>query len=220
MIVRVKNLSKSYGRIKAVENVSFSIKPGEFVGLVGPNGAGKSTTIKMLAGQLFPTDGIVEIAGIDVKNHPNEARKNLGYVPEFPEMYDYLSGREMIEFVAEIRQADDIEWALSLTGLESDADRQIREYSQGMRRKTAIACALVAKPKLLILDESLNGLDPPSATRVLDALNGLREQGSAILLSTHILDTLEKVASRIIMMRDGKIALDAPAQIEKFKKLF
>ena len=89
-----------------------------------------------------------------------------------------------------------------------------------MRRKTAIACALVAKPKLLILDESLNGLDPPSATRVLDALNGLREQGSAILLSTHILDTLEKVASRIIMMREGKIALDAPAQIEKFKKLF
>ena len=220
MIVHVENLSKSYGRVKAVDDVSFTIQPGEFVGLVGPNGAGKSTTIKMLAGQLFPTDGIVEIAGIDVKRDPNEARKHLGYVPEFPQMYDYLSGREMIEFVAEIRQAEDVAWALSLTGLDSDADRQIREYSQGMRRKTAIACALVAKPKLLILDESLNGLDPPSAIRVLDALNELCQQGSAILLSTHVLDTLEKVASRIIMMRDGKIALDAPAQIDQFKKLF
>ena len=102
MIVTVNNLSKSYGRVEAVKNLSFSIKEGEFVGLVGPNGAGKSTTIKMLAGQLFPTNGVVTIDGINVRQDPNEARKRLGYVPEFPDMYDYLSGREMIEFVARL----------------------------------------------------------------------------------------------------------------------
>ena len=137
----------------------------------------------------------------------NAARKFLGYVPEFPMLCGYLSvgrcwGHEW--------GGGDIDWALQgPTG--DDADRYIREYSQGMRRKTAIACALVAKPKLLILDESLNGLDPPSSLRVLGALENLRTEGTAILLSTHILDTLEKVASRILMIEEGRIAADVPA---------
>ena len=135
----------------------------------------------------------------------------IGYVPEEPRMYEYLSAREMIEFVAEIRGGGDVDAALEIAGLGADAERMIQEYSQGMRRKTALAAAMVAKPKVLILDESLNGLDPPSAVRVLGALDAARAAGAAVILSTHVLDTLEKVATRILMVQGGKIVADVGA---------
>ncbi|MEC7984520.1 MAG: ABC transporter ATP-binding protein [Myxococcota bacterium] len=210
MSIEVKDLGKRFGSVEAVRTLSFRIEAGEFVGLVGPNGAGKSTTIKMLTGQIFPTAGYVCIGGVDMAKEPNEGRKKIGYVPEFPVLYEYLTAREMISFVKEIRGIGDVEWALDLTGLGDDADRLIREYSQGMRRKTAIACALVAKPSVLILDEALNGLDPPSVERVLKALSELQELGTAIVLSTHVLDTLEKIASRVIMLKDGVVLADCP----------
>lgn len=221
MSVKAVSLCKQFGRVHAVNDVSFTIEPGEFIGLVGPNGAGKSTTIKMLTGQLLPSSGSVEICGIDISAHPNEGRVELGYVPEFPELYTYLSAREMISFVAEIRGRGDVDWALSLTGLGDDADRLIREYSQGMRRKTAIACAMVAKPKVLILDEALNGLDPPSVERVLRALNDVRAEGTAVVLSTHVLDTLEKIATRIIMLKDGSVEHDClPSALQEIRNQF
>ena len=159
-----------------------SIDAGEFVGLVGPNGAGKSTTIQLLTVQLMPSTGSVNVCGVDATSDPNEVRKHIGYVPEFPTLYEYLTAEEMVSFVADIRGGGDVDWALELTGLGEDAGRPIQGYSQGMRRKTAIACALVAKPKLIVLDESLNGLDPPSVERVLNALEMLRKEGSAIIL--------------------------------------
>lgn len=221
MSIEAISLVKKFGSVLAVERLSCSIQAGEFVGLVGPNGAGKSTTIKMLTGQLIPTSGSVQICGVDMTSNPNEGRVELGYVPEFPELYTYLSAREMISFVAEIRGRGDVEWALSLTGLGEDADRLIREYSQGMRRKTAIACALVAKPKVLILDEALNGLDPPSVERVLRALEEVRAQGTAIILSTHVLDTLEKIATRIIMLKNGRIEHDClPSELSRIRNQF
>ena len=221
MHIQARGLKKTFGRVEAVKDISFSIKEGEFVGLVGPNGAGKSTTIKMLTGQLFPSEGQVLICGIDMSKDPNLGRAALGYVPEFPDLYPYLSAREMLTFVTQIRGGGDIEWALELTGLGADADRFIREYSQGMRRKTAIACALVSKPKVLILDEALNGLDPPSVERVLKALDEVRAQGTSILLSTHVLDTLERIASRIIMLKDGQVALDgSPRDIPSLRAQF
>lgn len=221
MSIEAISLHKKFGRVHAVRDLSFHIEAGEFIGLVGPNGAGKSTTIKMLTGQLIPTSGSVHICGVDMSTHPNEGRAELGYVPEFPELYTYLSAREMISFVVDIRGRGDVEWALSLTGLGDDADRLIREYSQGMRRKTAIACALVAKPKVLILDEALNGLDPPSVERVLRALDEVRAQGTAVVLSTHVLDTLEKIATRIIMLKDGTIEHDClPAALKDIRNQF
>ena len=209
-MVEVQKIEKCYGQIRAVKSISFSIGRGEFIGFVGPNGAGKSTTIKMLAGQLMPTSGVITIGGYTVSENPNECRKMVGYVPEFPEMYDYLSCREMLEFVIAVRGSGNLDWALDVAGLGKDADRPIREYSQGMRRKTALACALVSKPRLLILDESLNGLDPSSVSRMQRILEDLRQEGISILLSTHVLDTLEKMASRIIMIEDGSIQADVP----------
>ena len=114
----------------------------------------------------------------------------------------------MIEFVAEIRGSGDVAWALKVAGLGADSDRLIREYSQGMRRKTALAAALVSRPPVLVLDEALNGLDPASADRVVGVLNELRQDGATVLLSTHILDTLEKVADRIVLMEHGSIVID------------
>jgi len=207
----VEGLAKAFGRVEAVRDVGFRVERGSFVGLVGPNGAGKSTTIKMLSGQLLPDAGRVLVDGIDVVADPGAARARLGYVPEEPRLYDYLSAREMVTFVARIRGTGDVDAALAVAGLGDDADRLIREYSQGMRRRTALACAMVARPALLVLDESLNGLDPPSAERVVGALKAACDEGSAVLLSTHVLDTLERVADRVVMLEAGAVAADVPA---------
>lgn len=207
----VEGLAKAFGRVQAVHDVGFALAPGEFVGLVGPNGAGKSTTIKMLSGQLVPDAGRIWVGGVDVVADPGGAREKLGYVPEEPRLYEYLTAREMIAFVAEIRGQGDVEAALTVAGLGDDADRLIREYSQGMRRKTALACAMVAAPPLLVLDEALNGLDPPSAERVVRALKTACDAGAAVLLSTHVLDTLGRVADRVVMIEEGRVTADVSA---------
>ena len=222
-VLVVNGLGRDFGRVRAVDSISFSVAPGEFVGLVGPNGAGKSTTIKLLTAQLLPTRGSVTVGGVDVVEDPNGARRQLGYVPEDPSLYEYLSAREMVSFAAELRgaSADEVESVLELAGLGADADRLIREYSQGMRRKTALACALVAKPPLLVLDEALNGLDPPSAARVVGALADACRAGQAVLLSTHVLDTLEKVADRIVMVAAGRVIADVGVEeLDQVRGLF
>ncbi|MAY79209.1 MAG: ABC transporter [Deltaproteobacteria bacterium] len=206
--IQLQGVRKEYGRVTAVDGIDLCVQPGEFVGLVGHNGAGKTTTIRMLTGQLTPTSGSLTLAGVDVISDPAAARSLLGTVPEHPDLYEYLTAREMISFVTEIRGGGDVDWALSVAGLGADADRLIREYSQGMRRKTALACALVSKPPVLVLDEALNGLDPASSDRVIGVLDELRSDGATVLLSTHVLDTLEKVADRIVLMEKGRIAVD------------
>ena len=216
-----EGLRKVYGRVVAVEQVSFTVQPGELVGLVGPNGAGKSTTIKMISGQLTPTEGRVTVSGVDVGSDPNAARARIGYVPEEPRMYDYLSAREMVSFVAEIRGQGDVEAALEIAGLGADADRLIQEYSQGMRRKTALAAAMVARPPLLVLDEALNGLDPPSAARVVAALRAACDAGASVILSTHVLDTLERIADRLIMVSAGRVLADLPGtSMDRIREMF
>ena len=222
-VLVVQELGRDFGRVRAVDSISFSVAPGEFVGLVGPNGAGKSTTIKLLTAQLLPTRGRVLVGGVDVVDDPNAARRQLGYVPEEPKLYEYLSAREMVSFAAELRGASDadVDEVLALAGLGADADRLIREYSQGMRRKTALACALVAKPPLLVLDEALNGLDPPSAARVVSALAAACQNGQSVLLSTHVLDTLEKVADRIVMVAAGTVLADVGVdELDRVRGLF
>lgn len=220
-VVVVERLRREFGRVVAVEEVSFTVAAGTFLGLVGPNGAGKSTTIRMLAGQLQPTSGRVLIDGLDVSSDPNAARARLGYVPEEPRLYDYLTGREMVEFVAEIRGRGDVGAALEIAGLGEDANRLIHEYSQGMRRKVALAAAMVAEPAVLVLDESLNGLDPPSTVRVVAALRAACERGAAVVLSTHVLDTLERLADRLVMISGGRVVADLPgAEMDRVRALF
>jgi ABC-2 type transport system ATP-binding protein len=208
-VVVADHLRKEFGRVVAVEDVTFALEAGQVVGLVGHNGAGKTTTIKMLTGQLVPTGGAVRVAGIDVAEDPGGARTKLGYVPEDPKLYEYLSAKEMLEFVIAVRGAGDLAFGLEIAGLGDDAMRLIREYSQGMRRRTALACAMVAKPPVLVLDEALNGLDPPSAERVGELLRTAANAGTTVLFSTHVLETLERLADRVIMLVDGRVEMDA-----------
>ena len=184
--IHFDGVHKSYGKVVAVKRVDLSIEGG-FVGLIGHNGAGKSTCLKMLMGLLNPTEGRILVHGVDVVAEPEKARSLIGAVPEEPALYEYLSAREFLEFVAAVRGKGDVAAALELSGLGADADRLIREYSQGMRRKTALAAAVLSRPRVLVLDEALNGLDPPSSARVKEALRQLVAEGTTVLLSTHVI---------------------------------
>jgi ABC-2 type transport system ATP-binding protein len=206
--VEITGLVKNFGRVQALKGVSFRLKPGELVAFIGPNGAGKSTTLKILTGQLPATAGAVVVNGVDVLKDPGEARKHIGYVPEEPVLYEYLSAREFLEFIGAVRGAEGVDEALAFTELGADGERLIREYSQGMRRKTALAAAILAKPPVLILDEALNGLDPPSASRVKRRLRELCDAGACVLLSTHVLDTAERLADRVVLISKGEIVAD------------
>jgi len=206
--IEVRELTRRFGAVEALKGVSFDVQPGEFVGLIGHNGAGKTTALRILTGQLPPTSGSVTVAGIDVQAQPRLARAAMGYTPEQPELYEYLTAREMLEFVAEVRGGGDLDAALDLAGLGADADRLIREYSQGMRRRTALAAAVLSRPPVLVFDEALNGLDPPSAARVKGHLRDLCDQGHAVLLSTHVLETVERIAHRVVMLAHGRVVAD------------
>ncbi len=206
--IRFEAVRKSYGRVVAVDGVDLEVEAGSFVGLIGHNGAGKSTCLKMLMGLLRPTEGRVLLGGFDTTADPIEARKRLGAVPEEPALYEYLSAREHLEFVASVRGGGDVDAAVELSGLGADADRLIREYSQGMRRKTALAAATLGRPEVLVLDEALNGLDPPSAARVKQALRDYVDAGGTVLLSTHVVETVQAVADRVVMLAHGKVVAD------------
>lgn len=206
--ITFEDVRKVYGRVVAVDRVDLTVEPGTFVGLIGHNGAGKSTCLRMLTGLLRPTEGRVLVDGIDVVAEPLEARRRLGAVPEEPALYTYLTGKEFLEFVAEVRGGGDVAAGLEITGLGADADRLIREYSQGMRRKTALAAALLGAPKVLVLDEALNGLDPPSAARVKRALRDAVDGGATVLLSTHVVETVQAVSDRVVMLAHGRVVAD------------
>jgi ABC-2 type transport system ATP-binding protein len=206
--IHFDGVRKDFGRVRAVDRVDFKIPRGSFVGLIGHNGAGKSTCLAMLMGLQRPTEGSIQVMGVDVVADARRAREHLGAVPENPALFEYLSAREYLTFVAEVRGGGQVDEALELTGLGKDADRLIREYSQGMRRKTALAAAMLGSPGVLVLDEALNGLDPPSALRVKNALRARVDAGATVLLSTHVVETVEAVADRVIMLAHGQVVAD------------
>jgi ABC-2 type transport system ATP-binding protein len=205
--IHFDGVRKTYGPVVAVQRIDLRIDGG-FVGLIGHNGAGKSTCLKMLMGLVHPTEGRLLVHGVDVVAAPEEARRLVGAVPEEPSLYEYLSAREYLEFIAQVRGAGDVAAALELSGLGRDADRLIREYSQGMRRKTALAAAVLGRPRVLVLDEALNGLDPPSSARVKEALRELVRGGTTVLLSTHVIETVQAVADRVVMLAHGRVVVD------------
>lgn len=208
--LELSGVRKAYGKALAVDRVDLTVRAGEFVGLIGHNGAGKTTLLRMLAGQLLPTEGRIRIGGVDVVTDPGGARRKLGFVPEDLALWDYLSAREFLEFVADVRGAPPgaIEEVLDVVGLGEDADRLVREYSQGMRRKTLLAAAMVARPPAIVLDEALNGLDPPSSARVKTYLRTLCDAGCAVLLSTHVVETVERVSDRVVLLAAGRVVED------------
>lgn len=212
LALELTGVRKVFGRVTAVDRLDLSVPRGQLVGLIGHNGAGKSTTLAMVMGLLRPTEGTVRLCGVDVQADPIGARAQLGAVPETPAMFEYLSAREHLQLVADLRGVADgaaaVDAALALTGLGDDADRLIREYSQGMRRKTALAMAMLGSPPVLVLDEALNGLDPPSAARVKAALRRYVDEGGTVIFSTHIVETIEAIADRVVMLAAGRVVED------------
>jgi ABC-2 type transport system ATP-binding protein len=215
-MLEVRSLFKNYRGITAVEDISFKIAPGEIVGLLGPNGAGKSTTIKMVTGLLRPNHGHVLYKGRDVSEDMIAFRSRFGYVPEEAQLYSYMSGLEYLQLVGRLRGLDEslIELRgarlLKLLQLESWRHTAISAYSKGMRQRVLLAAALLHDPELLIFDEPLSGLDVVSARLFKDLLELLAAQGKAIVYISHVLEVVEKICHRVIVISKGRIVADAP----------
>jgi ABC-2 type transport system ATP-binding protein len=208
----VQHISKSYGPVRAISDVSFSVPSGEIVGLLGPNGAGKSTTMKAILGLLRPESGVIRVLGHDVASTPIEAKREIGYVPEAPSLYEFLTGAEYLDFIADLYGLDPTTRASRISqflgGLElaGHEDALISGYSQGMKQKVALIAALVHRPRLLVLDEPLNGLDPRAARVVKELLRTLaRNDGVGVLFSTHVLEIAQAICDRIIILNRGAI---------------
>jgi len=210
-LIDTQNLVKQYGAKTAVSDVSFQVFGGEIFGFLGPNGAGKTTTIKMIVGLLKPTAGTVRVAGYDVQTQPMQAKAACGYAPDEPNLYPKLSARELLRFVGDLYDLDPaqvnrrIDEILRLFDLTQAGDDLIDSYSHGMQQKTALAAALVHDPRVLVLDEPTVGLDPKSARLIKDILRQMAARGSAVFLSTHILEIAERMCDRIGIINQGRL---------------
>jgi ABC-2 type transport system ATP-binding protein len=209
--IEILGLTKRYGDKLAVDSVSLEVYGGEIFGFLGPNGAGKTTTIKAIVGLLQPTSGGVRVGGFDVQAEPIPAKAACGYVPDEPNLYPKLTGRELLRFVGDLygleRERVDrrIEELLRVFDLQAASDDTLDSYSHGMRQKASLAAALVHDPKVLVLDEPTVGLDPKSARLIKDILRQLAERGAAVFLSTHILEIAERMCDRIGIIHQGRL---------------
>ncbi len=211
-MIRLKRLTKKYGDFKAVDSIDLHVPSGELFGFVGPNGAGKTTTLRMIAGILKPTQGSVEIAGIDIAKDPIAAKAKLGFIPDRPFIYEKLTGAEFLRFVAGLygEQGPEVEHRarelMALFDLEEWRDELVESYSHGMRQKLIISSAFVHRPQVIVVDEPHVGLDPKSIKILRELFKEYVRRGHTILMSTHTLDAAEALCDRIAIIAGGKIA--------------
>jgi ABC-2 type transport system ATP-binding protein len=211
-VLQVDRLTKRYGALLGIENVSFTVQPGEVLGLLGPNGSGKSTTVKILTGLLQASSGRVLLDGRDVAADLTAFKANLGYVPEEPHLYSYLTGPEYLMLVGRLRNLPDgalepkIDRFMDLLGIYDDRYQTLASYSKGMRQKVLIVAAVLHDPRLVVLDEPFSGLDV-SAARLLKAfVRALADDGKIVVFSSHVLEVVEQVCSRVLILKDGRVA--------------
>ena len=209
--VKLTGVSKRYGDVTAVDYLDLDIGKGEIFGLLGPNGSGKSTTLKMILGLVKPDSGSINVLGINVEDDPVAVKRKVGYVPESPRVYDFLTGLEFLDFTGDIygmqpeekkKRIEEFLRALDLEGREGDI---ISSYSEGMKQKVVIISAVMHKPEFLLLDEPLSGLDPKSARIVKDLLRQLASQGVGTIMSTHVLEIAQAMCDRIAIMYEGRL---------------
>jgi ABC-2 type transport system ATP-binding protein len=221
-MIAFDKLSKQYGTFSAVRNLTFSVEGGEVFGFLGPNGAGKTTTIRMLMGILVPSAGRATIDGLDCQMERVEVKRRVGYLPDSPIFYDFLRGREILEFVGEMhgqprgdarRNAARLLEELALGEAEEE---YAVNYSMGMKKKLGLACALIHDPAVLILDEPTNGLDPRAAREVQVLLKGNAARGKTIFLSTHLLDMAERLCTRLGIIHKGELV--AVGELEALRR--
>jgi ABC-2 type transport system ATP-binding protein len=207
-VIHVAGLTKSYKDLVAVRDLSFDVAPGEVLGLVGPNGAGKTTTLRCLAGILPPTSGTIAITGHDLQQEPVAAKRQLAFVPDEPQLFEYLTVEEHLQFVARIYQVSDAAARAPelLNELELTEHRQKLpgELSRGMRQKLAIACGLLHEPRVLLFDEPLTGLDPVGIRRTKDTILRRAREGAAVVLSSHLLHLVEELCTGVLIIGRGR----------------
>jgi ABC-2 type transport system ATP-binding protein len=209
-MILTSHLTKSYGLKVALSGLDLRVEPGEILGFLGPNGAGKSTTVKILTGMIRPSEGSATVAGFDVVRQPLEMKKRIGYVPETAAIYDGLTAAEYLELIACLHHLDPKTAAtrrhelLDIFGLAGAAHQRMTEFSKGMRQKVIIAAALMHRPDVLFLDEPLDGLDANAAAVVKELLKKLASQGRTILFCSHILEVVERMCTRIVIINDGR----------------
>jgi ABC-2 type transport system ATP-binding protein len=214
MTLEVRHLTKRYKGITAVDDVNFTIRAGEILGYVGPNGAGKSTTVKMMIGLIEPSGGRILFDGRSIIDDLPAFQRRLGYVPEEPNLYPFLSGREYLQLCGRLRgiQSDvlepKIDEFLRLFSLWDDRDAPVSSYSKGMRQKVLLSAALLNNPDVLIFDEPLSGLDVTTMIAVRELLKALAAQGRLIFYCSHVLDVMEKVCARVLILRKGRVVAD------------
>lgn len=220
MSISVAGITKIYGTQKAVDNISFELKKGEIVGFLGPNGAGKSTTMKMITGYLPPTDGTAVVCGFDIQQQPMEVRKRVGYLPEANPLYFDMYVREYLEFSARIHHLKDaakrIEEMIALTGLGKEAHKKIGMLSKGYKQRVGLAQAMLHDPEVLILDEPTSGLDPNQIVEIRELITRIGKE-KTVLLSTHIMQEVQAMCSRVIIISNGKVVADD--SIDKVQQL-
>ena len=222
-LIEARHLAKRYGDKVAVKDISFDVYGGEVFGFLGPNGAGKTTTLKMIVGLLQPTSGTVRVAGYDVQVQPRLAKASCGYVPDTPNLYAKLTGRELLRFVGDLYDLDRAQAArrmdelLRMFDLANAANDTVDSYSHGMQQKASLAAALMHDPRVLILDEPTVGLDPKSARLIKDILRQLADRGAAVMLSTHILEIAECMCDRIGIINKGELI--AVGTMEELRRL-
>ena len=209
-MLEARHLLKRYAGVCAVNDVSFTLRPSEVLGYLGPNGSGKTTTVNILTGLIEPTRGQVLLDGTDIRDQFVDYRARLGYVPEEPYLYSYLSGREYLQLVGRLRGLREapldrkIEHFLGLFSLASDADAPMSSYSKGMRQKVLIIAALMHDPDIVIFDEPTSGLDAASSLVFRYLVQGLARAGKIVLYSSHELETIEKVCTSVILLHEGR----------------
>jgi ABC-2 type transport system ATP-binding protein len=211
-MLRVQGLTRRYGTLLALDDVSIETRAGEILGLLGANGAGKSTLLRVAAGVLPPDAGVVEIEGVDLWRSPLEAKRRLGYAAEEPAFYEELSADEYLAFVAGVRGLDPIEarerarQLFRRLGLEGRTDEPVHQFSHGMRKKLSFAAAMLHRPAVLLCDEALEGFDAGSALEAKEELRALAAAGSAILFSSHVTETVERLCHRAVLLYRGRVA--------------
>lgn len=220
-MINVENLGRYFGEVKAVDGVTFSVGTGEVLGFLGPNGAGKSTTMKMLTSFLTPSFGRATVGGFDVVEQSRDSRSLIGYLPENAPLYGEMTPKNFLEFIGEMRGlagkqlTEAVERVVELTGVAKVFDRKIETLSKGYRRRVGLCQALLHDPKVLILDEPTDGLDPNQKHEVRELIRKMAPE-KCIILSTHILEEVDAVCSRVVIISGGKLVVDSnPAELCK-----
>jgi len=213
-VISIKNLNKNFGQKQVLININLEIKRGEIIGYIGPNGAGKSTTVKVLTGLIGDFEGEVKVLGFDLKTDAIEVKKRSGYIPELNEIYDLLTPKEYLHFVGQLYQltSEEIEkrtesW-LKAFGLLENKNQRMDSFSKGMRQKILLASGLIHNPEIVIMDEPLSGLDANAVIMVKELLQVLKKQGKTIFYCSHMMDVVEKVSDRIVLIDKGEIIAD------------